>query len=245
MIKPRHHTLQGICQDVCVNYQQVVEVHRRIRDVVLSENGKVITQNLGTFFCRDVKPRVGVLNGTPWSTDGFFEVGLKGERSERNDAHDVRMIERVSFAVSTGNLGDSLLSDLFSTPGIRTLDFQDDSTIVATRFSGDPNLLGPRFRTETTEVAVDDLLPGFNNVTFEINPDDQDNDFPFLIRDRLEGLGPVMIVDGVPVGLGDRINLDVSKPVVFRYDVEGLDFNRRPSSFRLRISHTFFDPSVV
>ena len=83
MVKPRHHTLQGICQDVCVSYRSVVEVHRRIREVVLKENGKVITQNLGTFFCRDVQPRTGVLNGIPWATDGFFEVGLKGERSER------------------------------------------------------------------------------------------------------------------------------------------------------------------
>lgn len=244
-MKPRHHTLQGICQDVCVSYQSVVEVHRRIRDVVLQENGKVITQNLGTFFCRDVKPRVGVLNGVPWNADGFFEVGLKGERSERTDSHDIGTVQRVSFSVGTGNLGDSLLGDLFSTPGIASLDFQDDSTIVATRFSGDPLPLGPRFRTEFQDVAADGLTQGFNDVTLEIRPDDQNNDFPFLILDRLEQLGPVMLVDGMPVGLGDIISLDVSKPVVFDYIVDGLDFTRRPDSWALRISYTFLDENAA
>lgn len=244
-MKPRHHTLQGICQDVCVSYQQVVEVHRRIREVVLSENGKVITQNLGTFFCRDVRPRVGVLNGTPWSTDGFFEVGLKGERTERTDAHDVGTVERVSFSVGTGNLAPGLLGDLFSTPGIERLDFQDDGVIVATRFSGPPLPLGPRFRTETQMVSAERLSPGFNDVTLEIRPDDQNNDFPFLVLDRLQGLGPVMIVNGVPVGLGDVIDLDVSGPIEFDYIVEGLDFNRRPSSWAFRISHTFVGQDAI
>ena len=83
MAKPRHHTLQGICQDLCVNYQQVVEVLRRIRAVCLEENGKVITQEAGTFFCRNVSGRSGVLNGVPWTSDPFIELGLKGERSDK------------------------------------------------------------------------------------------------------------------------------------------------------------------
>ena len=245
MVKPRHHTLQGICQDVCVSYQSVVEVHRRIREVVLSENGKVITHNLGTFFCRDVKPRGGMLNGVAWTTDGFFEVGLKGERTERSDAHDVGTVTRVSFSVGTGNLAPGLLGDLFSTPGIASLDFQEDSSIVATRFLGPPNLLGPRFRTSTIEVSAEGLSPGFNNVELEIRADDNNNDFPFLVVDRLEPLGPVMIVDGMPLGLGDRVELDVSKPVIFDYQVDGLDLSRRPSSWAFRLSYTFFDQNDV
>ena len=136
MVKPRHHTLQGICQDVCVNYQQVVEVHRRIREVVLEENGKVITQNLGTFFCRDVKPRSGVLNGQGWTSDGFFEVGLKGERSDRDGSHNVGTAERVSFALPTGNLSGSLFGGLFGVVPFRLLEFSNvDNSIVGTPFS--------------------------------------------------------------------------------------------------------------
>lgn len=245
MNKPRHHTLQGICQDVCVSYQQVVEVHRRIRDVVLSENGKVITQNLGTFFCRDVRPRVGVLNGTPWSTDGFFEVGLKGERTERSEAHDVGDVERVSFVIGSGFLGDGVLGDLLANRPLASLEFQDTGIIVGTRRPNPPLPIGQDFSLVTEQVSAEGLVAGFNNVTFEITEEDNPTVFPLDNLLRLQLAGQVLLVNGVGVGLGESIDVDVSEVLEIGYNTTIPGSTSGVQSFNFRISHTFFDPGAV
>lgn len=240
MPKPRHHTLQGICQDVCVNYQQVVEVHRRIRQVVLEENAKVITHNIGTFFCRDVRPRVGVLNGTPWSTEGFFEVGLSGERTERGEAHNDARGERVSFTTTSGVLFDSVLADLFGPFGYSELDFTQGLPVLGRlRNPNNPPLpIDLGIDPLITSVSANDLDNGFHDVVFEVL--DSDN----LDNRRLDTLAEVeslLIVNGEPIGLGNSITVDTLAPVQVSVSQAILDSPSRPSQFRYRISYTFVD----
>ena len=238
MVKPRHHTLQGICQDVCVNYQQVVEVHRRIREVVLEENGKVITQNLGTFFCRDVKPRSGVLNGQPWNSDGFFEVGLKGERSERDGSHNVGTVERISFAVPSGFLGDSLFGDLFGGRPFRSIEFSADSNeIVGTTIGINPSMrILDQANPDRSSADAEGLSDGFNDVVFEIRESDNSGS---LFFEQLSNAEALLVVNGSRVAMGGSTDVDVSDPVDIAYDGDLFAQNPTPNSFVYRISYTF------
>ena len=244
MVKPRHHTLQGICQDVCVNYQQVVEVHRRIREVVLEENGKVITQNLGTFFCRDVKPRSGVLNNVPWDSDGFFEVGLKGERSERDGSHSVGTAERVSFALPTGNLSGSLFGALFGVVPFRLLEFsQDDNSIIGTPFSNNqPVRVVDQNNPDRSTVPLDGLRQGFSNVVFEIRESDNSANQFF---EQLSDSEALLLVNGERVAMGGSVGVDVRDPVVIGYDGALFQQQPTPDSFVYRITYTFLDGDSV
>ena len=244
MDKPRHHTLQGICQDVCVSYRSVVEVHRRIREVVLRENGKVITQNLGTFFCRDVQPRTGVLNGVAWSSDGFFEVGLKGERSERTDAHDEPDVERVSFTIGSGFLGDSVFGDLFSQRGFRLFEFdQESGTIMGTRLGidVDPEPVGEE-NADRENVSIQGLVAGFNNVVFEVRESDN---VGVINGQLLADAEALIVVNGTRIGLNESAVIDVSGPVEFSIDSSFFDIFRHPSGFAYRLSYTFVNPNEV
>ena len=240
MAKPRHHTLQGICQDVCVNYQQVVEVHRRIREVVLSDGGKVITHNLGTFFCRDVRPRVGVLNGRPWSTEGFFEVGLSGERTERGDAHNDPRGERISFTTTSGVLFDSVLSDLFGPFGYTELDFTQGLPVLGRlRNPNDPPLpIDTGIDPLITSVAVNDLENGFHDVVFEVLESDN------IDNRRIETLASVeslLVVNGEHLALGGSTTVNTLVPVTVSVSPAILSSPTRPNEFRYRISYTFVD----
>lgn len=188
MAKLRHHTLQGICQDVCVNYQQVVEVHRRIREVVLKENGKVITQNLGTFFCRSVKSRSGVLNGTDWTSEPYIEVGLKGERSNELhvDPEPVLSFERVVLRTGVGFTNFENLPDTGVGPFFTELSFNA---------GGEVKLVA---RDDLGEVVNESIPLVVSRVPFE-GPTDQlvegYNNIEVSLTRRFDGSGP-------PVGLG-------------------------------------------
>jgi len=239
MVKPRHHTLQGICQDVCVNYQQVVEVHRRIREVVLKENGKVITQSLGTFFCRDVGPRSGVLNGAAWSTDGFFEVGLKGERTDRTELHDRPEAERLTFLLSSGSFVDSVFSDLFSPRPIVLFDFTEGVPVMVNRGS----LFQPRMALDDADVIdrsgvpVDDLVDGFNDVKIEILESDNVGLFRF---ESLRDADALLVVGGERIAMGGELVLDVSAPIQVNVDPSAIAFRPQANGFAYRLSYTYF-----
>ena len=238
MPKPRHHTLQGICQDVCVNYQQVVEVHRRIREVVLEENAKVITHNIGTFFCRDVRPRVGVLNGTPWSTEGFFEVGLSGERTERGESHNEARAERVSFVTTSGTLLMSVLADLFGPFGYVEYDFTQGLPVLG-RLRGfdSPTLpIDTGIDLLQTTVSASGLDNGFHDVVFEILEDDNLGNF------RLESLiasESLLDVNGEPLAMGGSITVNTIAPVQVSISQAIRDFVPRPNDFNYRVSYTY------
>ena len=236
MVKPRHHTLQGICQDVCVNYQQVVEVHRRIRDVVLKENGKVITHNLGTFFCRDQSPRSGVLNGQAWSTEGFFEVGLKGERAERSGSHNEPTATRTTVRLFTQGLGDSVLSDLLDTfPGYESIDFREDGTIIGQEnFDRRQVRLDMRDVIETNTVSAEGLSVGFHDVNFSIEPDE--NQFAVQLGIIVPGV-PLLQFNEGSIGLGESVTVDITDPVEI---VIHPDYLQNPSrrGFGYRMSFT-------
>ena len=244
MVKPRHHTLQGICQDVCVSYRSVVEVHRRIREVVLEENGKVITQNLGTFFCRDVKPRSGVLNGAVWNSDGFFEVGLKGERSDRTGAHNPATAERVSFAVPSGFLGDSIFGDLFGARPLRSIEFADDrNEIVGTSIGINPAVrVLDQVNASRSNITAENLSEGFNDVVFEIRESDNSGNQLF---EQLSNAEALLVVNGVRVAMGGSTDVDVSDVVEIGYDGDLFAQNPTPSSFVYRINYTFQDADSI
>lgn len=240
MVKPRHHTLQGICQDVCVDYQQVVEVHRRIRDVVLMENGKVITQSLGTFFCRDVKPRSGVLNGKPWSSEGFFEVGLSGERSERNGSHTPPTAERVTFRLGSGGFVDSVLNDLFSPRPIVQFDFTQGLPVIVLLGSSFalPNPIDDTMIIDRSRVPVEGLVAGFNDVEVSILEEDNENLFRF---DSLRDAEALLVIGGHRVAMGETVSLDVSEPVMSNIDQTAIDFRPQANGFAYRLSYTFIE----
>ena len=239
MNRPRHHTLQGICQDVCVNYQQVVEVHRRIRDVVLKENGTVITHEIGTFFCRDVKPRSGVLNGVPWESEGFFEVGLRGERSVRSDSHSVPEVERVTFLLESGGFVDSVLNDLFSPRPVVLLDFTNGMPVIVTRGS----LFQPSLPIDETDIIERSNVPaegldeGFNNVQIEILESDNSGLFRF---ESLRDAEALLVVGGERIAMGGSFLLDISSPVPLSIDPSAIAFRPQANGFRYRLSYTYF-----
>lgn len=206
MVKPRHHTLQGICQDVCVSYRSVVEVHRRIREVILKENGKVITQNLGTFFCRDVKARSGVLNGTEWTSEPYIEVGLKGERSDgvHVDIEPALSFESVVLRNGVGFTNFEGLPVFERDPFYTELVFGDDGE--ATFFARDAGdaIVAESVASEVTRIPfdgdVEGLVEGYNNVELSLT-NRFDNTGPPV------GLG-VIAVGGEIIGIGDSIVLD-------------------------------------
>lgn len=240
MAKPRHHTLQGICQDVCVNYQQVVEVHRRIREVVLSEDGKVITHNLGTFFCRDVRPRVGVLNGRPWSTDGFFEVGLSGERTERGDSHNEARAQRVSFVTTSGTLSNDVSADLFGPFGYAELDFTQGLPILGRlrNLNAVPLPIDMGIDPDRQSVSANDLDNGFHDVVFEILEGDNFENFRF---ESLVSSESLLEINGEPLAMGGMISVDPLIPVQVSISQAIRDFVPRPNIFNYRISYTFVE----
>lgn len=242
-MKPRHHTLQGICQDVCVNYQSVVEVHRRIRDVVLQENGKVITQNLGTFFCRDVQPRTGVLNGNEWSSEGYFEVGLKGERTER--------VEGLHNPELTGTSVSMTIPHGASLPGVTSnpvlpfnaLEFVGDRSVFGLRSgTSERQLLLPTVLDTVERVDSADLVEGFNNVVISI---DQDlGTTQVQVNNELQSIGDLMTVQGTPLRRGDSIPVEVESPVQISFPTELIEsiFNG-VTFFRFRLQYVFVQPS--
>ena len=238
MTKPRHHTLQGICQDVCVNYQQVVEVHRRIRDVVLTENGKVITHNLGTFFCRDVRPRVGVLNGMPWSTEGFFEVGLSGERTERGGSHSDARAERVSFVVTSGQLSfESVLADLFGPFPTVEWDFTQGLPVLGRNGRGsNEQFVVDLGEFDSSTVSASGLNNGFHDVTFEVAERDNIDGFRFESLVEAEAL---LVVNGDRIGMSQSTTVGVFSPVTVEIDDAILNHPRRPNLFNYRVSYTY------
>lgn len=222
MAKPRHHTLQGICQDVCVNYQQVVEVHRRIRDVVLQENGKVITQNLGTFFCRSVKSRSGVLNGTDWTSEPYIEVGLKGERSEGQHAIEEppvasRIIEErivipLTLPTSTDGLHFAEPPNSFSI--LESLEFVYEEAQV----NADPVTV-QRTGQQTGSRNADGEPVGMSNVEITLGVR-----FGTVFEEPATTAGgPYIAVDGVPLNLGQSFRLGATTGT---YSIETLpDFD--------------------
>ena len=222
MAKPRHHTLQGICQDVCVNYQQVVEVHRRIRDVVLLENGKVITQNLGTFFCRSVKSRSGVLNGVEWTSEPFIEVGLKGERSDELHAIEqpqlTNNLAMQRVVIPLHRLSPQQTSDVPAT----SFTIRDDGVFTFDDVNPDSGVVTTLERTPFTLTSNDPIEPspvGISNVmvmlTVTISNSFQQSAFT--------AGGPYFAIDGTPLSLGESFALD---GVEGTYSIEPLpDFN--------------------
>lgn len=242
MTKPRHHTLQGICQDVCVDYQQVVEVHRRIRDVVLEENGKVITQSLGTFFCRDVKPRSGVLNGKPWSSQGFFEVGLSGSRSERDGSHSPTTAERVTFLLESGTFVDSVLTDLLFGQHIALFDFTQGNRVMISVGSvfGTPAPISDTLIVDRSDVSVQGLVAGFNDVEISILESDNKDLFNF---ESLRDSEALLVIGGQRVAMGQTVSLNVESPLVSNIDQSAIASRPQPNFFVYRLSYTFFDGS--
>ena len=188
MPKPRHHTLQGICQDLCVNYQQVVEVLRRIRAVCLEENGKVITQEAGTFFCRTVRGRSGVLNGVPWTSEPFIELGLKGERvlGEHAPEETSLSFESVVLRNSVGFTNFEGLPFSNVDPFYTELNFAVGGEVMFKARNADGVVVAESVPEEITRVPFNDetgqLVEGFNNVQISLIP-------------RIDNTGP-------PVGLG-------------------------------------------
>lgn len=206
MTKPRHHTLQGICQDVCVSYKSVVEVHRRIREVVLRENGKVITQNLGTFFCRDVKARSGVLNGTEWTSEPYIEVGLKGERSDgvHVDPRTVLSFESVVLRSGVGFTNFEGLPIVNRDPFYTELVFDDNGQAKFIARDAADEIDAEFVANEVTRVPfngeIDELVEGYNNVVISLLP-------------RIDNIGPpaglgVISIGGQVIGIGDSVTVD-------------------------------------
>ena len=238
MNRPRHHTLQGICQDVCVNYQQVVEVLRRIRQVCLEENGTVITQDAGTFFCRNVQGRSGVLNGKPWTSESFIELGLKGERIVGEHVDPPRTAERVSFTLNSGFIGDSVFGNLFGGTFFPFLDFSDeDSTIFGlTRIDAAlPIPIDQQF-ADRNSVDAGDLQAGFNDV--EISLELADNKASFFLE-SLTTAESIFQVNDTPLAIGDMVSVDVNELVRIVIDPAFFDLRPMPNNFDYRISYTF------
>ena len=200
MPKPRHHTLQGICQDLCVNYQQVVEVLRRIRAVCLEENGKVITQEAGTFFCRTVRGRSGVLNGVPWTSESFIELGLKGERVFEDHAPEEPQLSFESVVLRNGvgftNFEGLPFSDV--DPFYTELGFADGGQVLFTARGADGEVIAQSVPDEITRVPFNDetgeLVEGFNNVQISLTP-------------RVDNTGPPPGLDVISIG-GELIARD-------------------------------------
>lgn len=211
MTKPRHHTLQGICQDVCVSYKSVVEVHRRIREVVLRENGKVITQNLGTFFCRDVKARSGVLNGTEWTSEPYIEVGLKGERSDgvHVDPEPVLSFESVVLRNGVGFTNFEGLPSFGRDPFYTELVFEDDGQVRLIARDASGEIEAESVPDEISRLPFEgdssELVEGYNRVAISLTPR-IDNQGPPV------GLGAIS-VGGEVIGRGDLLNID-PQPVI-------------------------------
>ena len=222
MSRPPHHTLQGICQDVCVNYQQVVEVLRRIRQVCLEENGTVITQEAGTFFCRSVKGRSGVLNGKPWTSDSFIELGLKGERS--NSVHAID-----SPPVATQVLVNRVVIPLL---GVGAAQFGINDMVTSFEITEDLVFNFDNVNPETGEVANRERFP---QKTGARGPDGSPVGISGInitlsvifgsVFDSpaFNAGGPYVSVAGTPLNLGESFVLDGGPGV---YAVEYLaDFN--------------------
>ena len=200
MKRPRHHTLQGICQDVCVNYQQVVEVLRRIRQVCLEENGTVITQDAGTFFCRNVQGRSGVLNGRPWTSKSFIELGLKGERIEGGEHVETSELLFERIVVRAG-VGFTNFEDLPNRPDdtfFSELNFLPGGVVGLVSRDGMGNVNNDFTAVEISRQVVvdgvDDFVEGYNDIEISLTR-------------RIDGNGPPNGLGAISIG-GDILSID-------------------------------------
>ena len=211
MPKPRHHTLQGICQDLCVNYQQVVEVLRRIRAVCLEENGKVITQEAGTFFCRSVRGRSGVLNGVPWTSESFIELGLKGERVIGEHVPEETSLSFESVVLRNGvgftNFEGLPFPDV--DPFYTELRFADGGEVTFIATDADGSVVAESMPVEITRVPfvgeTEDFVEGFNNVQIQLT-------------DRVDNTGPpfglgVISIGGQLIARGDLLDIEPQEAI--------------------------------
>ena len=222
MAKPRHHTLQGICQDLCVNYQQVVEVLRRIRAVCLEENGKVITQEAGTFFCRNVSGRSGVLNGVPWTSEPFIELGLKGERSNgvhpENDPPLASNLAMQRVFIPLHRLSPQQTSD---TPAA-SFTIRPDGVFTFDDVNPDTGVVTTLERTPFTITSNDPIEPapvGISSVMVRLSVSIVDS----LQQSAFTAGGPYFEINGTPLSLGESFALGA---VEGTYSIEPLpDFN--------------------
>ena len=78
--KPEHHKLRRICDEVCVPYGQVTEVLKRIAERVLTENAKITTESVGTFYCKQAKGRSYKINGESVEKPDRISIGLMSNK---------------------------------------------------------------------------------------------------------------------------------------------------------------------
>lgn len=88
MTKDERHTLRGICNEICVPYTQVTEVFKRIHDRVLNEDARIITVDIGTFYCSSRSPTTKTLNGKTFDVAGYNVVRLSGGARSTSSSHE-------------------------------------------------------------------------------------------------------------------------------------------------------------
>jgi len=238
-MKPRHHTLQGICQDVCVNYQSVTEVLRRIAEVCLEENGTVITQEVGTFFCRSVQARTGVLNDTPWTSRAFLEVGVRGKREYDEPIHRSTFSStRISFNWGSPRITDSVLSDALGSVFWETMRFRDDGHIFRTNHGGDeiPSSFDQNIN-RSEEIVEGREEAGVSEATVSLLLEDQSTFFNANLIQTIERIGPLIAINGTPLGIGTVVPLHPSELNTLSFIPHG-DEVLRVSGHNLRFSYT-------
>ena len=91
-------------------------------------------------------------------------------------------------------------------------------------------------------VPLDGLVPGFNDVVFEIMESDNSSNQFF---DQLSASEALLVVNGDRVAMGGSVDVDVVEPVVIGYDGTLFQQQPTPDSFVYRITYTFLDGDSV
>ena len=237
-MKPDNHKLDVISQQIGIDHQQATELFRRIRSAV-EEGGQVIVQEFGTFYLQTNRARTRTNRGEVFQVPANQKIRLRGVCV---DSRPVQTLLR--RAVIKRFLVPTIAFDVeFREPMLEQLNFDQDGTVRG-RFDTEFGETGgiPLGGTTTEIVEVENPSPGYQNVSVKLI-NQGFNDLTEA-NEILFGIGPLQIVNGVPLSLNDSIDIDPSQPVTIEQSQQLIDFGPGRPTFFVEISYLFLDENL-